>query len=260
MVAVGRSLSVLLLAAGLAATVDAQDPGAPCFRGGCDEDMAYGATDAGSCAAAGAPCVFDANADPNMGESMCAGPLVCPTETAAMTAAMMASADPNAFMMNADGSMNLAEPTVAAFFSCNIQCQMPDNTTCSTEIAGLFANAGAGMNAVRCHCQSSVRLRKVIDRRDLLSDTSLVLWLQMMTQDDLATQQDETMEACMAHAECGAYFTCADSAISNNQACPGDSTRTEAEAFTPCINDATCMGILSGLDDPSQDDIYTSGW
>lgn len=124
---------------------------APCFRGGCDEGMANGATDAGSCAAAGAQCVFDANADPNMGESMCAGPQACPTVTAAMGAAMMASADPNTFMMNADGSMNLAEPTVAAMYQCNFQCQMPDDTTCSAEIAGMVANDGAGMNAVRCH-------------------------------------------------------------------------------------------------------------
>ena len=106
-----------------------------------------------------------------------------------------------------------------------------------------------------------LRLREVIDRRTF-SDTLLVLWLQMMTQDDPATQQDEAMEACMAHAECGAYFMCAMSQQEGQDPspCPGDSSRDEGEAFTPCINDAACMAILSGLDDPSQDDIYTSGW
>lgn len=82
----------------------------------------------------------------------------------------------------------------------------------------------------------------------------------MMTQDDPATQQDETMEACMAHAECGAFFTCAASAGSDSQPCPGDSTRDSTEAVMPCMMDDACMAIMSGLDDPSQDDIYTSGW
>ena len=61
----------------------------------------------------------------------------------------------------------------------------------------------------------------------------------MMTQDDPATQQDETIEACMAHAECVAYFTCAMSQQmgQDSSPCPGDSTRTESEAAMPCIND-----------------------
>ena len=129
-------------------------PGDPqCFRG-CDTDLADAATDAGVCAAAGAECVFDANADTANGMKMCAPPDQCPTSRAAMMAAMMASADPATFIQNADGSVNLNDPTVTAWYQCMVHCQMPDDTACSAEIAGIFANAGAGVNAVRWQCRS----------------------------------------------------------------------------------------------------------
>jgi hypothetical protein len=64
------------------------------------------------------------------------------------------------------------------------------------------------------------------------------------------------------HSSMDSWSDCASIAAgySRTAACPGDSSRDERAAFTPCGNDDACMRILRGMpNDPSQDDVYTSG-
>jgi hypothetical protein len=126
---------------------------APCYRG-CDKDLAEIAMDAAACVAAGAECVFDAGADADADGYEPCGVDKCPDEKAAIVVAIIAG-DPSNQPLNADGSSNLAAPTTQAMHGCMLQCLMPDATTCSTEIAGLSADDGAGLAAVRRSNQSA---------------------------------------------------------------------------------------------------------